>query len=99
MRAPKLNVPCKFVIKAWSDTDKEIVMKSFQKCGIWTASDGTEDDLLWEENEDNEDEVNATNASSDSEIDLYDESFTNVPQDVLQELFNADDEDLPFEEF
>ena len=31
---------------------KEMVERSFKKCGISNALDGTEDDLVWEEEED-----------------------------------------------
>ncbi|KFD56834.1 hypothetical protein M514_02511 [Trichuris suis] len=44
MRAPSLSLLCQFVINAWSKVKMETVMKSFRKCSICTALDGTEDD-------------------------------------------------------
>ncbi|KAK1345510.1 hypothetical protein QTO34_007968 [Cnephaeus nilssonii] len=51
MRAPQLDVLCKFVIKAWNDIDAETVIKSFKKCGISNPLDGMEDDYLWQDEE------------------------------------------------
>ncbi|KFD61209.1 hypothetical protein M514_26593 [Trichuris suis] len=44
MRAPSLSLLCQFVINAWSKVKMETVMKSFRKCSISTALDGTGDD-------------------------------------------------------
>ena len=40
---------CSWVIKSWNGVKKEIVIKSFKKCGISNAMDGTEDDAIYEE--------------------------------------------------
>ena len=39
---------------AWNKIDIEIIKKSFKKCGISNALDGTEDDMLWQEPESQE---------------------------------------------
>ena len=41
----------KWVKQAWDEISEEMVVKSFKKCGISNALDGTEDDVLWEEEE------------------------------------------------
>ena len=38
--------------ESWQELSKEMVERSFKKCGISNALDGTEDDLVWEEEED-----------------------------------------------
>ena len=66
MRAARLDVLCEFMIKALGNVKKEIV-KSFFKCGISKAMDGTEDELLYESEDENEAEVD----SPDSDWDPY----------------------------
>lgn len=51
MRAPSLKQVCEFVIKAWDKVKTESVIKSFKKCSISNALDGSEDDVLWENDE------------------------------------------------
>ncbi|CAG8650876.1 8485_t:CDS:2, partial [Diversispora eburnea] len=41
------------IIKAWNDISSEMVSKSFKKCGISNAMDGTEDDFIWKKNNEN----------------------------------------------
>ena len=38
----------KFVTKAWNNVKVRSVIKSFKKCGISNAMDGSEDNLLYE---------------------------------------------------
>ncbi|KAJ1086507.1 hypothetical protein NDU88_004529 [Pleurodeles waltl] len=95
MRAPQLDVLCKFVIKAWNDIDAETVIKSFKKCGISNSLDGMEDDYLWQD----EEKPEAETTPSDTELDPYDDCLTNVPQDVIDLLMISDDEQEDFEGF
>ncbi|KAJ1206561.1 hypothetical protein NDU88_001964 [Pleurodeles waltl] len=95
MRAPQLDVLCKFVIKAWNDIDAETVIKSFKKCGISNSLDGMEDDYLWQD----EEKAEAETTPSDTELDPYDDCLTNVPQDVIDLLMISDDEQEDFEGF
>ncbi|KAJ1108820.1 hypothetical protein NDU88_006190 [Pleurodeles waltl] len=95
MRAPQLDVLCKFVIKAWNDIDAETVIKSFKKCGISNSLDGMEDDYLWHDKE----KAEAETTPSDAELDPYDDCLTNVPQDVIDLLMISDDEQEDFEGF
>ena len=47
----------KWVKEAWSEIALDIVVRSFKKCGISNAMDGTEDDMLWEDDLTAEDEM------------------------------------------
>ena len=69
MRAPSLDVLCNFIIKAWSEIKVETVIKSFKKCGISNAMDGTEDDCLWNEGEEAAEAEVDDAALSDTEFD------------------------------
>ncbi|KAJ1113543.1 hypothetical protein NDU88_001785 [Pleurodeles waltl] len=95
MRAPQLDVLCKFVIKAWNDIDAETVIKSFKKCGISNSLDGMEDDYLWQD----EEKTEAETTPSDTELDPHDDCLTNVSQDVIDVLMISDDEQEDFEDF
>ncbi|KFD66411.1 hypothetical protein M514_21441 [Trichuris suis] len=66
MRAPSLELLCKFVINAWNKVKAETVARSFMKCCIANPLDGTGDDLLWEIDEDD-------GQNYESSSDTYDE--------------------------
>ena len=38
-----------WVKEAWADISSDMIVRSFKKCGISNAMDGTEDNMLWEE--------------------------------------------------
>ena len=93
MRAASLSTVCEWVLKAWNEVRTESVIKSFKKCSISNAMDGTEDDLLWEEEEET-----ATAQNDDDEAEgPYDNMITAEEWD---ELFGqTDDEEGYFEGF
>ena len=49
MRKPTLLDVCTWVNDAWEELDPAIIVKTFKKCSISNALDGTEDDILWED--------------------------------------------------
>ena len=77
-----------WVLEAWRGLPKEMVAWSFKKCGISNSIDGTEDDILWEE------EANPEQESEDDESedkDVYDDKLT---EEQWRSLFGkSDDED------
>lgn len=48
IKQPTIAQVCEWVKKSWDDVRPEIIVKSFKKCGISNALDGTEDDALFE---------------------------------------------------
>ena len=46
LRAASLVTVCQWVKESWQELSKEMVERSFKKCGISNALDGTEDDLV-----------------------------------------------------
>ena len=54
----------------------EVIIKSFKKCGISNAMDGTEDDAIFEQSDssDNDDEKLAGIAEGLTPVDISDES-------------------------
>ena len=57
MRGASLTTVCGWVVKSWQNISIPSVQKSFKKCGISNAMDGTEDDLLWLDDEEEESNV------------------------------------------
>ena len=49
VRAASLATVSSWVLEAWRGLPEEMVARSFKKCGISNSTDGTEDDILWEE--------------------------------------------------
>jgi hypothetical protein len=40
-----------WIIMAWQHISPEVIVKSFRKCCTSSAMDGTEDDMLWNDSE------------------------------------------------
>ena len=74
MKAASFSAVCQWVKEAWNEIAPEIVARSFKKCGISNAMDGTEDDMLWEDDLIAEDE-NAENGEAE-EPNPYDDMLS-----------------------
>ena len=61
-----------------------MVERSFKKCGISIALDGTEDDLVWEEEED------SSQVEEEPDCDVYHDRIT---PEQWQELFGESDDE------
>ena len=72
------------------ELSKEMVERSFKKCGISNALDGTEDDLVWEEEED------SSQVEEEPDCDVYDDRIT---PEQWQELFGESDDEEEFHGF
>ena len=73
---PTLGEVCSWVIKAWNGVKPEVIIKSFKKCGISNAMDGTEDNAIFEQSDssDDNDEELANIAEGLTPVDISDES-------------------------
>ena len=49
MKRPGLSLVVQWVKEAWESISDDIIIRSFKKCGISNAMDGTEDDILYED--------------------------------------------------
>ena len=74
----------KLCVSSWQELSKEMVERSFKKCGISNALDGTEDDLVWEEEED------SSQVEEEPDCDVYDDRIT---PEQWQELFGESDDE------
>ena len=70
---------CQWVKESWQE-----------KCGISNALDGTEDDLVWEEEED------SSQVEEEPDCDVYDDRIT---PEQWQELFGESDDEEEFHGF
>jgi hypothetical protein len=66
MKRPTNTQVCGWV-ETWQSVKEEIVVKSFKKCGISNALDGTEDDVLFEDSE-SENSDYSTMSESENEV-------------------------------
>ena len=90
LRAASLVTVCQWVKESWQELSKEMVERSFKKCGISIALDGTEDDLVWEEEED------SSQVEEEPDCDVYDDRIT---PEQWQELFGESDDEEEFHGF
>ena len=68
IKRASLSQVTSWVLAAWEEIPEAMVAKSFKKCCISNALDGSEDDLLWDTDEEDVDYVD----DSDSDSDLSD---------------------------
>jgi hypothetical protein len=52
LRRAKISDVCGWVIRAWENISNDIIIRSFKKCSISNALDGSEDDAVYEEIDD-----------------------------------------------
>ena len=90
LRAASLVTVCQWVKESWQELSKEMVERSFKKYGISNALDGTEDDLVWEEEED------SSQVEEEPDCDVYDDRIT---PERWQELFGESDDEEEFHGF
>jgi hypothetical protein len=74
IKKPAHNIVCKWILEAWNEIPKEMIVKSFKKCGISNAMDGSEDDLFGQEfeniKEDNNNEYEILDKNNESADEL-----------------------------
>lgn len=78
LKRPSITQVCEWVKTSWAAVKTEIIVKSFKKCGISNAMDGTEDELLYEDSDVDVDDPESTSGSdsgpeSDSSDDEEDD--------------------------
>ena len=51
VKRPSISNVCEWVKNSWQRVTSETIVKSFKKCVISNALDGSEDDILYEESD------------------------------------------------
>lgn len=111
MKRPGLALVVEWVKEAWDSIPEDIIVKSFKKCAISNAMDGTEDDMLYKDfiassteghGEDIQvDEDEDEQSDSDDELNDYYEIGKDdmITDEQIGKLFDSDNESLEFEGF
>ena len=66
-KALSRNLILRWIKQSWSEIPEEMVRKSFLTCGTFNALDGTEDDAIYEVEQDNDAEEDAMDEEFDTE--------------------------------
>ena len=88
--------------EAWESIFEDIIIKSFKKCGISNAIDGTEDDILYEDLMASStalaDRIDPQDETNDDELnDYYDYVVDDLVSDEqMRQLFESDNETQEF---
>jgi len=88
IRKPGLAVVCQWVVDAWKEIPE--VAKSFLKCGISSAMDGSEDDELYSNMISDDTHDDDQNEDGEYCIDHYDD---NITESEFNQLFGDSDEE------
>ena len=71
IRRPSIELMCSWILRAWDMVDQRVIVTSFLKTGISNALDGSEDDALWQ-TEENVDEESKSEEDYSSEEESND---------------------------
>ena len=82
MRAPSMEVYLQWILDAWEQLPKELIVKSFKGCGLGNASDGSEDKLI---------HCFKQNGSIPNGFDLLQQTREQLQFEELNELFEEID--------
>src|SRR6218665_1265677 len=95
LQKPDITVVVSWAKQAWDSIPEDMVRKSFLKCGISNAMDGSEDDALYE------DVDHSTPRSETDELDDNDNYTTDaeLTPEQIDELFNESDDGEEFDGF
>jgi hypothetical protein len=95
LKKPGLSIVATWVKSAWDELPIDMITRSFLKCGISNAMDGTEDDLLWQDPSTQPEEGDP---EFDDEASGWD-SDERITQTQWEELFGVSDDESDFEGF
>ena len=89
---------CNWIKEAWEEIPEELIRKSFLKCSITNSMDGTEDDILWQDEEDAADDKQLP--EDDGELlyaDRNEVAAAKIDEASYMELFGDSDVESEFE--
>lgn len=79
MKKPGLQLICKWILESWEAISPATIVRSFLRCCITNSLDGTEDDILWQDDNDSDP------FGTDEEAEVVDEEG---------ELYHAEQDEL-----
>ena len=68
-RAPSKEMVLCWIHRAWSEISVDLIVRSLKSCGINNAFDGTEDDAVWDDKEEDTEEPVDNEFETDSEAE------------------------------
>ena len=82
---------CKWILDAWNSISPEIIQKSFLKSSISNAFDRTEDDYIYESNEDLEESIYNYESNLTDKND-FDDDDEIVVEDIFSNSYEVENE-------
>ena len=101
IRKPDLQLICKWILESQEAISPATVRRSFLKCCITNAIDGTEDDLLWQD-EDDTDPFNDAEVVDEGELYYVEQDETSaveLSESDYRCIFGNSDDENDFEGF
>ena len=105
MKKPDLQLICKWILESWEAISPATIVRSFLRCSITNSLDGTEDDILWQDDDDSDPFGTDEEAEVvDEEGELYyaeqDELLTTeIHESEFRSIFGNSDSESDFEGF
>lgn len=72
IKKPSVSLMCEWILSSWHTISPDSIIKGFKKCCVSNALDGSEDDVLWAESDEqsDSDETNTGTGSSEVSSDI-----------------------------
>ncbi|CAM5118802.1 unnamed protein product [Eretmochelys imbricata] len=96
---PEISLVTQWIKDAWVSIPSAIIEKSFRKCCISSALDGSEDDAMFDDDMTEADDEKESESEDDT-ADIYDDNAgADVTEAEFNELFGESEADSDFEGF
>ena len=100
MRTPTLLDVVEWIAKVWHELDPAIIRKGFIKCSIANAMDGSQDDALWNDGDDDVPHGDESNGDiNDDDLFYMDKDVNGTNLEELLRICNESDSDSKFSGF
>ena len=89
-----LDEICRWISDAWDDIPPEMIAKSFRKCCITNALDGTEDEEIWEEESDSDPFEDLDEVDGDDQLyyaDHFERQLAEIDPECFENIFGGSD--------
>ena len=89
----ELNAICGWIKEAWDDIPAKMIQRSCRKCCITNAIDGTEDNAVWrDDEEDLFDDLEEGNADELFYVNNFEHEQAEIDAETYDQLFGDSDE-------
>ena len=96
IRKLELDQICRWIHEAWEEIPARLIQKAFCKCCITNALDGTEDDQMWDDDDDSDPFPNVEEDETEGDehlfyTDSYEHRLAEIDIESYQNLFGESD--------